>query len=490
MMSNISINYQAEPTLQAFHRSKANLRAVMGPIGSGKSVGCVMELFTQGLRMPACKDGVRRSRYGVARNTFPELTSTTINTIMDWFPEQITTIKYTAPIMIHVRVPNLGDGTSLDMELVCLALDRPADVKKLLSLELTGFWGNECRELDKSIIDAALGRIGRYPSKNMLGGQMYHKFVILDTNPPDDSHWLYQIFEEQEVPDGWEIYYQPPSINYDKALSKYVPNPEAENVGNHTFGYEYWLDQVAGKTTQWIEVYLRGRYGSSVAGKPVYETSWNDDIHVSEGILEPITGREIVLGWDFGLDPSVVILQITASGQVRILDEFTKHGSGIKQFYETTVKPVLVSKYRGCPIVSIGDPTFNQRAQTDEQSVQGMMASLGIPTDPCSTNDPRMRIESVSYFLNQLADGKPRFLLSKHCKFLRKGFNGGYRYRKLNVSGETRYTDKPEKNLSSHIHDALQYAMVYLKDDIDMRELEYQGSYNVQEYSTAGIAGY
>lgn len=490
MSEDIQINYQAEPTIQEFHQSKANLRLVIGPIGSGKSVGCVLELLTQGLRMPACKDGVRRSRYGVARNTFPELTTTTINTILDWFPAAITSIKYTAPIMIHVRVPDLGDGTSLDMELICLALDRPQDVKKLLSLELTGFWGNEARELDKSIIDAALGRIGRYPNKDMLGGQMYHKFVILDTNPPDDTHWIYKIFEEEGIPDGWEIFHQPSALDYDKALGKYVPNPEAENVTNHTFGYDYWLDQVAGKTTQWIEVYLRGKYGSSMAGKPVYETSWNDDIHVNEAILEPILGREIILGWDFGLDPSVVILQITPSGQIRVLDEFTKHGSGIKQFYETTVKPVLLNKYKGCPITSIGDPTFNQRAQTDEQSVQGLMEALGIPTEPCSTNDPKMRTESVAYFLNQLSDGKPRFTLSRHCKLLRKGFNGGYRYRQLNISGETRYTDKPEKNISSHIHDALQYAMVYLKDDVDMREQGFDNNSVLPSYQTAGIGGY
>jgi hypothetical protein len=39
---------------------------------------------------------------------------------------------------------------------------------------------------------------------------------------------------------------------------------------------------------------------------------------------------------------------------------------------------------------------------------------------------------------------------------LRKGFQGGYQFRRLQVSGE-RYGDKPEKNIYSHPHDALQY---------------------------------
>lgn len=488
MSADVQVKYKAEPTAQLFHKSKANLRLMFGCIGSGKSVACAIEILSQAMQMPACTDGVRRSRVAVVRQTYPELTSTTIKTLLDWLPEQVTTIRYSAPITITVNIPNMGDGTSMNLEIICLAIDKPADAKKLLSLEITGFWGNECRELDKAIIDAAMGRIGRYPSKNMLGGQMYRKYAILDTNPPDDSHWIYKLFEENVQPDGWDIFYQPPALLYEKG--GYVPNPKAENVTNHTFGYEYWLDQVAGKTTQWINVYLLGKYGSSMAGKPVYETSWNDDIHVSDVDLKPVPGRELILGWDWGLNPSVTFAQVTPLGQVQILEEFSANGSGIKQFVESVVLPVLSTTYRGCPVRSIGDPTGNQRAQTDEQTVFKEMDRLGIPTEPCSTNNPKMRIEAVSYFLNQLSHGKPRLVIDKKCKLLRKGFNGGYRYRQLNVSGETRFTDKPDKNASSHIHDALQYCCVHLKDQVDMVDQYQHTTANVSAYKPAGIGGY
>ena len=39
------------------------------------------------------------------------------------------------------------------------------------------------------------------------------------------------------------------------------------------------------------------------------------------------------------------------------------------------------------------------------------------------------------------------------------GFEGGYQYRRLQVSGE-RYEDKPLKDRYSHIHDAMQYLML------------------------------
>ena len=58
-----------------------------------------------------------------------------------------------------------------------------------------------------------------------------------------------------------------------------------------------------------------------------------------------------------------------------------------------------------------------------------------------------------------MADGKPAFLIDKRCATLIKGFDSGYSYRRMMVSGE-RFDDKPDKNMYSHIHDALQYLML------------------------------
>ena len=44
---------------------------------------------------------------------------------------------------------------------------------------------------------------------------------------------------------------------------------------------------------------------------------------------------------------------------------------------------------------------------------------------------------------------------------VRKGFNGGYRYRRMKVSG-SRFTDKPDKNEYSHPMDAVQYVATRL----------------------------
>ena len=77
--------------------------------------------------------------------------------------------------------------SDIDLEVIFLALDRPEDVKKLLSLELTYLFFNESREIAKPIIDAGTMRVGRYPSMKDGGPSWYG--VIADTNAPDEDHW-------------------------------------------------------------------------------------------------------------------------------------------------------------------------------------------------------------------------------------------------------------------------------------------------------------
>ena len=134
-------------------------RGLRGPVGSGKSVCCCVELFRRAVQQEKGADGVRKSRWAVIRNTNPQLKTTTIKTWLDWFPEEDWgKFHWSVPYTHHIK------KADLDLEVIFLALDRPEDVKKLLSLELTGIWINEAREIPKSIIDACSMRVGRFPS--------------------------------------------------------------------------------------------------------------------------------------------------------------------------------------------------------------------------------------------------------------------------------------------------------------------------------------
>ncbi|MCK4816819.1 TerL, partial [bacterium] len=147
---SLDINYKAENTPAKFHGADDFVRGIMGPVGSGKSVACCIELVSRAMQQEPGFDGVRRFRAAAIRNSYPELKTTTIKTWQDWFPDSICSMNWGSPITGTIRcaappTEKFPQGTMLEFEIWFLALDRPKDVKKLLSMELTMAWINEAR---------------------------------------------------------------------------------------------------------------------------------------------------------------------------------------------------------------------------------------------------------------------------------------------------------------------------------------------------------
>lgn len=443
------------PVAEAFANDSSFVTGIMGPFGSGKSSAACWTLFRHALEQQPF-NGVRESRWAIIRNTYPELKSTTIKTWMDWFPPEIAPMKWDAPISSRIRL-DLPDGTKLDMEVLFFALDRPEDVGKLRGQELTGAWINEASEIPLEVLDVLTGRVRRFPP-DRRGGPTRSR-IIMDTNPPSDDHWYYN-FAEKATPKDWAFFRQPGGLivttDTDGSV-KYAPNPDAENIFHLNGGYEYYFQMLGGKTSDWIKVFVLARYGSTMSGKPVYP-EWNEAKHLAQQELKPIQGLPLLLGWDFGLTPACVIGQISPSGKLIIYEEFVANGMGIRQFAREVVRPAMANKYSAFKFESFGDPAGSQRAQTDEKTCLQELLSAGIATESSDTNDFIPRREAVAYFLNGLASGEPAFLLSNTCDTLRRGFNGGYRYARMQIGGiEPRYRERPEKDKHSHPHDALQY---------------------------------
>jgi len=458
------LDYIAVPTVAKLHLDDSFFRGIRGPIGSGKSVGGCVEVFKRACAQTPYR-GKRLSRWAIIRNTYPELKTTTVKTWQDWF-DDYGAIKFDSPINFNMSFPHpLNDGTRVESEVWFIALDTPADVKKLKSLELTGAFINEAVEVRKSIVDMLTGRVGRYPRKNMGGPSWVG--IWADTNSPDDLHWWYE-WAEEEKPDGYRFWAQPPAVLLSPD-GTYRINPDAENLINQPLGAKYWMQQVPGKDPQWINVFLMGNYGTIIDGKPVYAGQWGDLIHVSPVELWPIKEREILIGMDFGLDPTAIIGQVSPRGQLRILDEVIGEDMGVEQFMDGMLLPLMKTKYKSNPYIAVGDPAGSKRSDTDAKSVFKLLASMKFVIGGASTNIIKERNEAVRYFLGQLRDGRPVFQLSPTCKVLRKGFNGGYRFRKLQVSGEDRYMMKPEKNRFSHPHDALQYLCLALRGEVQAK---------------------
>lgn len=397
--------------------------------------------------------GVRKTRWAVIRNTFPELKSTTIKTWLEWFPN--TEMKWDSPITGWLRQP-LADGTRMECEVMFFPMDRPEEIGKLKSLELTGAWMNEAGEAAKAVLDMVTQRVGRYPAQK-VGGPSWTG-VIMDTNPPDDDSWYYRL-SEKEKPKDWEFFKQPGGLKEEQG--EYKPNEGlAENITNLPGGFQYYLRQLAGKNKEWIKVFLLGQYGTIADGRPVYP-EWNDSIHVRT--LTPYPDFPLLLGFDYGLTPACVICQVSPRGEFLVLSELCSKDMGIRSFANDVVKPFLAVNYHGLAIQACGDPAGMSRKDTDEKTCFQELAEAGIACIPAATNGFVGRREAVAGYLNRLVDGKPLFQLDPSCDRLRRGFNGRYQYRRLQVVGADRFKDVPDKNDYSHPHDALQYAALYSK---------------------------
>ena len=311
-------------------------------------------------------------------------------------------------------------------------------------------------------------RVGRYPSMRDGGPTWYG--VIADTNAPDSEHWwailagetaLPDYITKQEAkmlvkPDNWSFWNQPPAmleIKKDNEIEGYEDNPQAENAKNLT--RNYYNNIIRGKTKSWIDVYVLNKLGEIADGKPVYE-SFKHSVHVAQGELAVAPDLPIYIGIDFGLTPACVFAQ-RVHGRWIVLKELVAEDMGIVKFSELMKSEM--AEYHPRPFHIWGDPAGDFRVQTDESTPFQIMRGKGIVARPAPSNDVIIRLEAVSSTLNRMVEGNPGILIDKKCINLIKGFNGGYHYKRMQVSGE-RYDEKPNKNRFSHIHDALQYLML------------------------------
>lgn len=435
-MATETTNYEAPPSVARFMQSSASVRLVMGPVGSGKSVGLCMEIARRSAMQAPNRRGIRKTRWVIVRNTYQQLKDTTLKTWLEWFPDGVAGKwrEYDKTFFLK-----FGD---VEAEVLFRALDDPDDVNRLLSLELTGGAINEARELPVEIVTALRSRCGRYPSKKEGGPTWYG--ILMDTNPPSTDHWIYEKFEE-EKPDGWEIFKQPGGLE-----------PDAENVDN--LPPRYYEEMMEGADPDWIDVHVHAKYGRSKQGRPVYEGSWKSDFHTRTG-LQIITSSPVVIGLDAGRTPAASFFQKDAKGRVLLLDEVTSENMGMENFLAQKVKPLLFERYTGIPVVVSADPAVWQKSQLNEKSVADIIKAAGFtlpkPRGPSMGNRIEPRLRAVESLLNRHVEGEAMFLVDKdRCPKTVAGFEYAYRYKRKR-SGE--YEEVPEKNGASHLADSIQY---------------------------------
>ena len=473
----IKIKYAASATGKNLHKSTADTRMVMGPVGSGKSTMMINELIMLAMLQTPDKWNQRTTKWLIVRETYPQLRNTVFESFKMWLRPNGTTVRYTESAPMRIRwTDKLADGTQLNAEFIFLAVKDPSDYENIKSFEITGAFINEAGAMDKDVISVVNSRIGRFPPPVDAvdpDNPITQTALLIDSNPPDESGWMADIFKN--VPKHWEAWQQPAAIlPCNESETGWKLNPNGENFGYLGVGPEkYYIDKTGGMTREQIRVLFEGKFGVTSHGKAVYRRQYQDDIHISSSKLKAIVGLPLYLGWDFGKGgEAVTIAQVTKTGQLRVLDSLVAENIGLHDFATNMVKPHLEKYYprKDFPhskIISVGDPSgvSSHGLSRDTLNYFDVLNSSkdGVfgdwfTTKPAKSNHIELRLNAVRHFLTtNTGGGAPAFQLNRACGNLRRGFNAGYAYKRMMVTGDARYTDKPDKNSFSHPHDSLQY---------------------------------
>lgn len=449
----ITLNYKPQGrTLDTFHRRPEFVRGLIGPLGSAKTFSCINELLKNIHDQTPDGQNVRRSRWCVARNSFPDLNSATIpdfRSITDRLP--FGKFSMGSPPKWEVEYDR-KDGTKVRATVLFRSFDGEQDVKKARGMQLSGVWVDEVGEFNKANLDMLIGRVKRYPAKVEVPKAKFS--VLFSSNAVPRDHWLAELALGQ-CPYNWWIGIQPPGVI--QKGNTWVENRQAENFNN--LPKDYYADQLGGKKESWIRQNLANEFVHHSDGRPVHP-DFNEQLHVED--LQPLYGVPLYIGMDWGRTPAAAILQQQPNGQWYMLEEVVLTNAGADKLGRT-VKRVLNARYSSFTIAeATGDPSGTSMSQTrDETPFDLFDLESALCAQPAHTNDPEIRFAVLDSLLTTLIEGQPAIMIDRErCPVTIAGLSGKYQFRRIQVTGQEKFHDSPDKGPESHVCEALHYGLM------------------------------
>jgi hypothetical protein len=480
-------NYQFPgPKAEVFAYSSGFIDLIQGPYGSGKTTAVFFRCLRRANAMPICRDGWRRYRVIVLRDTYRRMKETAIKSWHKWFPPSVGqwTGGQDRPSEHVLEFEDL-DGVPTRFEIKFAAVG-DLDIEDFMGgLETTDLVLNEANLLNQDVLTYGLGRTGRYPSikdlpddlpiRNFPGYTLGHlppglklaqlppqalfdHGVFGDCNAPEFDSWLLQMQFGDIIDAGGRVLGR---TNF--FVQPGGRSPGAENLDNLPAGYYDMLAAANAHQSWWVSRMIDNKPGYSRHGKPVYE-EYNDELHASKEPLRIIPSLPLLWAFDAGLHPAALAAQWLPDGQFRILKEFylghcgpTRFGEQVRTWMDQHARDVV--SHRGW-----SDPTAFDGVDklSGEQSwVQIVQAITGIHIEPAPSNEPTLRQDAVRQAMTYMIDGtKPGLLVDPGCKLFRKGAASNYRYIKIRSDIGDTFAEKPHKDEWSNLQDCGQYLML------------------------------
>jgi hypothetical protein len=446
------------PIASAYMADRSRRAMIVGPYGSGKTRASLVKLYLMALEQVPT-DGIAASRFVVSRLTRPQLTSTTIKSFHEAFPEKAGFAPVeSAALRTHWRFKPPGFGHVVDIDWQFLALETDEDVARVLGLEATSFFIDEARLIDPSLLGKLTGRL-RYPAVSR------HRSLELASNPWSTDHPFHQLFVLDRNADT-AFFHQPGGLDRDGAgnligenLHNLSQTPESillpwNDPARRALGVKYYEAMLADMSPEDALLNVHSKWGVSREGKPVY-SDYDDSRHCMPLKFDP--GMRLELGTDFGLNSATVLYQQTMNGNVRILAEFVTEDVGTVAHHER-LKTFVEREFPHAQIGrATGDPAGNQRG-ADGQQIFTLVRKFFPSYQPARTNELATRHEAVNALFRRNILGQPALVIdSKRCPMLRQACIDKYFYKTLKGTGPL-HSEQPEKNRWSHVAEALGYA--------------------------------
>lgn len=450
-MSNIT--YEAPPTCAQFMKSEAFGRLIAGPVGSGKTTSCVIELLRRSIDQTPAKDGFSYTRFAIVRQTLKQLKDTVLKDCKSWLG--------------GVGEWRVSDGTfylnfdHVRSEWVFIPLEDAADQARLLSMQLTGAWLSEAIEMNLDVLAPISGRIGRYPSAAQ--GAPTWKGIVADTNMPTEMTPWYMFMEN--LPANWQKFVQPSGMSESAENLNYLVQTEEtmklpiDHPVRLAQGRKYYerFIEMYGKDHDWVKRYVYAQYGNDPSGEAVFRQTFKSSFHIVDQVT-PIPGYPLIVGQDFGRNPWSLICQVDHMGRLLVLEEVSAINIGLEKHVNDHLRPVLYSdRYLGYKIAVVGDPAGVAKGTIAEESCFDALKRLGLPAVPAPTNDIEPRIRAVETMLGRQTNGGPTLVIDRaRCPMLCRAMSGGYRFVKTKLGGLKNIPEKNDKEGFSHVVDCLQ----------------------------------
>ena len=384
-----SIEYDAPPTCAAFMKSEAFGRMVAGPVGSGKTTACVIELLRRSINQTPGKDGLAHTRFAVVRQTLKQLKDTVLKDMKSWLGGlgewRVSENTF------HLNFDNIRS------EWILIPLEDAEDQARLLSMQLTGAWLSECIEMDYSVLGPISGRLGRYPSANQ--GTPTWFGMIADTNMPTEMTPWHTFMEN--LPPNWQKFIQPSGLSPDAENLNWLvqteetmqlPIDHPKRLAQGRKYYERFVEMY-GADSDWVKRYVYAQYGDDPSGLAVFRESFKASFHVVEDTLV-IPGYPIIVAQDFGRNPWSLVCQVDHMGRLVVHEEVAATNIGLEKHVNEHLRPRLFSeKYLNTRIIVVGDPSGVAKGNVSEESCFDALKRFGLAAFPAPTNaiEPRLR---------------------------------------------------------------------------------------------------